>query len=103
MGHGQKEVRLRRKSPSLLTRGEKDHSHVQAVTAKGWRWMGRVAKWPCLVQWAASVTHRELERTGVVFHKLTNWKWTEEPVPHHSPSTGKFIYLSTKMPEQVGT
>lgn len=64
--------------------------------------MGRVAKWPCRVQWAASVTHRELERTRGVFHKLTNWKWTEEPAPHLSPSTGKFIHLSIKMPEQVG-
>lgn len=48
--------------------------------------MGRVAKWPCRVQWAASVTHGELERTRGVFHKLTNWKWTEEPAPHLSPS-----------------
>lgn len=64
--------------------------------------MGRVAKWPCRVQWAASVTHGELERTRGVFHKLTNWKWTEEPAPHLSPSIGKFMHLSIKMPEQVG-
>lgn len=38
-----------------------------------------------------------------VFYKLTNWKWTEEPIRYLSPLTGNFIHLSIKMPEQVGT
>lgn len=53
----------RRKSPTLLTKGEKDRSHVQAETPRGWSWVGHVAELPSLVQWAASVAHWRLEGT----------------------------------------